>query len=780
MSSENLVEPCPQGEIGVRGLPDAQLACGDNPPRERQSQGGMQEEEVGDNGSLAHNNKIQEVTEPSEGVGQPQEGPETGLRANQRTSAARRSGEDGGPGVCLEEQCLSGSRRRPSPRGVVLLPYPERERDRRTEEPRGLGPFFFFGGGNGASIVTSYCESRGWQRIYDKTREDFKLKWCEIKSPVTYYNFKEGEQLLYQIPNNKVLTTKIGLLSSLREYDRVSSKVNHGRGLRRLKIDEFFPNTFRMDMRDEREAFFAQQEGMCDEETSVWICKPTGLNQGRGIFLLRSQEDISAFRLKLQNIAESQCNRTLPFRLPQARIVQQYVQNPLLLKGRKFDVRSYFLIACTSPYMAFFRHGYVRLTCDLYDPNSPNLSSHLTNQYMQKKNPLYSVLKEETVWSMDRFNTYVNDKLSVAKGLPKDWVLGAFAKRMQQIMIQCFFAVKAKLDRKLGYFDLIGCDFMIDDDFKVWLLEMNCNPALHTNCEVLKEVIPSTVVETLDLTLEIFNKCRCGLKLLPLASQRDFVLLYDGETAPVPVLSHRSKTAVRLRAQRPKSASTQMPFTTSRTQKAESVASVSREKSVSENTFFPVSMMAVLEPLTGIDATQTSVADHPSPVTTHNDPSLQAGPNRLTGPAGVLRPHPTHKPSPRPPKPAQARVELRLSKCTWQGRSGNSEHRKPPDLLWVKSTFMSLSTPAMTEGSRLSVRCLRASKACHPDQEQPFCYSLRPTQFRLAQPGTSGPVWTDKQDKEGGQEGEGGQEPGVDTQSAAKEEKEDKEHREQL
>lgn len=26
---------------------------------------------------------------------------------------------------------------------------------------------------------------------------------------------------------------------------------------------------------------------------------------------------------------------------------------------------------------------------------------------------------------------------------------------------------------------------------------MNCNPALHTNCEVLKEVIPSTVVETL-------------------------------------------------------------------------------------------------------------------------------------------------------------------------------------------------------------------------------------------------------------------------------------------
>lgn len=57
-----------------------------------------------------------------------------------------------------------------------------------------------------------------------------------------------------------------------------------------------------------------------------------------------------------------------------------YIQNPLLLKGKKFDVRSYLLIACTAPYMVFFRHGYVRLSCDLYDLSSSNLCVHLTNQ----------------------------------------------------------------------------------------------------------------------------------------------------------------------------------------------------------------------------------------------------------------------------------------------------------------------------------------------------------------------------------------------------------------
>lgn len=410
-----------------------------------------------------------------------------------------------------------------------LTSCPVRERRRQLDEPRGPGPFYFFGGANGAEIVSSYCESRGWKRIYNKHREDFKLKWCETKSPVNYSNFRQGQQLVFQIPNNNVLTTKIGLLSSLREYERVSSKVKHGQGLRRLRMEEFIPTTFRMDIREEQEDFFAQQEGVSKNQSQMWICKPTGMNQGRGIFLLKSPEDVAALRHKLQ---DSQGSRKTHQRQPQARIVQKYIQNPLLLKGRKFDVRSYLLIACTTPYMVFFRHGYVRLTCDLYDPNTNNMSAHLTNQCMQKKNPLYSLVKEDTVWSMESFNTYVNDRFAVVKDLPRDWVLGLFTKRMQQIMTQCFLAVQSKLDCRLGFFDLIGCDFMIDEGFTVWLLEMNCNPALHTNCSVLKEVIPSAVQETLDLTLEIFNKCRHGQRILPLANQRDFVLLFKGVFCP--------------------------------------------------------------------------------------------------------------------------------------------------------------------------------------------------------------------------------------------------------
>ncbi|XP_063799227.1 inactive polyglycylase TTLL10 isoform X2 [Pseudophryne corroboree] len=395
--------------------------------------------------------------------------------------------------------------------------------EKRLEDPRGPGSYFYIGGNNGAQLVSAYCLNKGWQRIQDNKRDDYKLKWCETKSPATYCAFRDGEQLLYQIPNNKVLTSKIGLLSSLREYERVMQKINK---TRMLKMADFFPETFRLDAKEEAEVFFSTYE-----EGQTWICKPTGLNQGRGIYLLKNQEQINTLRCQMQSMADMTASRKVlsPAKCPQARIVQRYIPNPLLLEGKKFDIRSYLLIASTVPYFVFFRHGYVRLTCNTYDLKSDDLTGHLTNQYMQKKNPLYNELKEETVWGMERFNTYVNELFAPVKGLPQDWVLNVFTRRMQQIIIHSFLSVKSKLECRRGYFDLIGCDFLIDEDFKVWLLEMNCNPALHTNCEVLKEVIPSVVNETLDLALEIFNKSFKGQRIMPLNTQSGFVLLYNGE-----------------------------------------------------------------------------------------------------------------------------------------------------------------------------------------------------------------------------------------------------------
>ncbi|XP_071498782.1 uncharacterized protein [Diadema antillarum] len=389
-------------------------------------------------------------------------------------------------------------------------------------------PAFYIGGNNGVPLIEGPLLARGWRRITDKTSDNFKLKWVELKSGINYNTFKPGEQLVNRIPNSGILATKTGLFNTLREYERICDRTKGSRGCTLgLRMEEFFPESFILDLKPDREAFFETFK-----EGEIWICKPNGMNQGKGIYLVR---DITQLRERYQarDVAASsskEMQRRIRGYTAGQRLIQRYIPNPLLLNGKKFDVRSYMLIACTNPFIVLFHHGYLRLSCENYDPDSRDISTHLTNQYQQKKNPNYQDIKEETVWSMEDFNDHVNKNLAEEKGLAKDWVFGFFQKRMCQIMTQCFLASKNKLEPRLGYFDLLGFDFLLDTDMKIWLLEINVNPALHTNCEVLRNELPAMIEETLDVVLEIFEKRKRKQNIMPLSQQRRYRLLFNAES----------------------------------------------------------------------------------------------------------------------------------------------------------------------------------------------------------------------------------------------------------
>ncbi len=137
------------------------------------------------------------------------------------------------------------------------------------------------------------------------------------------------------------------------------------------------------------------------------------------------------------------------------------------------------------------------------------------------------------MWDFDKFQ----DTLSTEHDLPADWVQstlkvcvygGLFSgcitvlmqRRMISIMTTCYHSVKHKLSATNGHFDLLGFDFMLDTELnvrhthhthphtvcthththrvqQVWLIEINVNPALHTNCGTLATLSPSVVSETL-------------------------------------------------------------------------------------------------------------------------------------------------------------------------------------------------------------------------------------------------------------------------------------------
>jgi hypothetical protein len=62
---------------------------------------------------------------------------------------------------------------------------------------------------------------------------------------------------------------------------------------------------------------------------------------------------------------------------------------------------------------------------------------------------------------------------------------------MRTLVADSFKAVYGKIDpyRRKNSFEIYGFDFMIDDEFKVYLIECNTNPCLELPCPLLTRVI---------------------------------------------------------------------------------------------------------------------------------------------------------------------------------------------------------------------------------------------------------------------------------------------------
>ena len=374
------------------------------------------------------------------------------------------------------------------------------------KHPRQRKRKFVICGNNGNSLVEKALVNKGW--VLSENEDLFHLKWTELKSHIDYEKFQEGKQLANHISTSSCITTKSGLLNSLRSYFGSSAFKEPA-----SEFKKFFPETYRLG--DCRE-----QEKLLNTigKDELWICKPTNSNQGKGIFLIKGKKELVDYidRRKKQNKARNS-----------TRIVQRYIASPLLLNGRKFDIRVYLLVGSSRPYNVFFHSGYLRLALNTYDNGSDDLSTHLTNQYLQKKHPNYLGFKNDTVWSMEQFQKYLDDEGYTERlGLKPDWVFTDLHERMKTLAYTVFRSAQTSLVPKVGLFDLYGLDFMLDESLNVWLLEVNTNPALHTHCTVLQDFLPNLIDETLGICLELFDKKVSGLKTFPIASQNNFELIY--------------------------------------------------------------------------------------------------------------------------------------------------------------------------------------------------------------------------------------------------------------
>ncbi len=178
-------------------------------------------------------------------------------------------------------------------------------------------------------------------------------------------------------------------------------------------------------------------------------------------------------------------------------VLQKYLDNPLLYQKRKFDMRCYVLVD-SNLNVFFCREGHLKGSSEKYDLNNTNKFIHITNHSLQKRsnkfekyeygnemsyNDFKTFLKSENI-SLDKFDKLINDmKFSI------EISMNAIGKK--------FFKTENVL-----CFEVFGYDFIVDKNFKPWILEINNNPGLGISSPVIEKLVPRMFDDALRLTID--------------------------------------------------------------------------------------------------------------------------------------------------------------------------------------------------------------------------------------------------------------------------------------
>jgi hypothetical protein len=285
------------------------------------------------------------------------------------------------------------------------------------------------------------------------------------------------------LEGNGALCTKRGLCESM-----VAFYLGHRR-------DPFgaIPLTFVLRGGSRDDQFKEFKKAFDDIEASsgqrVWLVKPAEWsNRGAGIRLFDNLDEV-------ENRVDSK---------EQTWVVQKYIEHPLLIHRRKFDVRSYCLTTQDPGGGAlrahFYREAYLRTTSAEYTTKTLDRMVHLNNDAVQKKGEDYGKFESANKLSLDDFQRYLNEHHPKDRISVKDHIV----PQMQSLMADVLKSVVDRLNpRKLDHcFEVYGFDFMVDTNYRVWLIEVNTNPCLELSNSYLAQLIPKMLDEAFQLTID--------------------------------------------------------------------------------------------------------------------------------------------------------------------------------------------------------------------------------------------------------------------------------------
>lgn len=255
-------------------------------------------------------------------------------------------------------------------------------------------------------------------------------------------------------------------------------------------------------------------------EKNYWIIKPNDLYQGKCIEISNDFNELAKHIQNLFSCGSSKKKSTSQSppkqsqtvidqgkkkkknrnnrHIPESIVVQKYLDKPLLYQKRKFDIRCYVLVDFS--FNVFFcREGHLKASSKEYDINSLDYFVHITNYSLQKRCEEFSKFEYGNEISYDSFRQFLEEQ-----GESPSRFEEALQRMRTLIKISMLSVGSKKLSREKNVFSfqIFGYDFILDEDFKPWILEINDNPGFSISSPVIAKIIPRMFDDAMRLTID--------------------------------------------------------------------------------------------------------------------------------------------------------------------------------------------------------------------------------------------------------------------------------------
>ena len=168
------------------------------------------------------------------------------------------------------------------------------------------------------------------------------------------------------------------------------------------------------------------------------------------------------------------------------------IPNLLLLNQNRFELKVYMLVASTSPLIAYYHDGFLKLSAD--DLEKSPITSLLQEMLAADMNE--AELRESQTWS---FLQLQNHLLENDYTTDVNWIENNLRKQLKEIMVHSLRMSQHLFENKSQLFEIFECKFVLDNDLKVWLIEINTNPTFYETSSARKKFLAKMLVDMFDL-----------------------------------------------------------------------------------------------------------------------------------------------------------------------------------------------------------------------------------------------------------------------------------------